>query len=168
MEVPGPIPGPITHLEAIYRPGTRRLAAPRPVTRLGAVTPSGTRQPAVSGPIPRSICSMITTSYGILQPTVPVTVPGPVTLLETVPVPGTRHPAVPVPVPRPVACRVTVLTSRTLPTSSPGLVILWSLMTVSRMYCLLALKRKLRRLLQGNHQRCDIRQCMIALLSGLP
>ena len=163
--VPGPVPGPVTHLEAVTPSGTHQAAVPgpipRPVTCLEAVTTTGTRQPGVLGPVTcleavtatwtyqpdvpgpvpgPVICLMAATSRGILLLMVPITVPRPVIFLEAVPFPGTHHPAVPGPVPRPVARLATFLTSQTLRTPSPDLgpgpVIHQSLMIVSRMYCL--------------------------------
>ena len=47
LEVPGPIPGPVTRLQAVYRPGTHCPAIPRAVHR------PGTRRLAVPGPVSR-------------------------------------------------------------------------------------------------------------------
>ena len=47
LEVPGPIPGPVTRLQAVYRPGTHCPAITRAVHR------PGTRRLAVPGPVSR-------------------------------------------------------------------------------------------------------------------
>ena len=98
---PGPIPGPVTSLEAVFINRTHLPAVPRPVAHPEAVLIHGTGQPAVPGPVLGPItCPEAAPVQGTHLPAIPGPVPGPVTRPEAIPINGTCLPTIPGPVVR--------------------------------------------------------------------